>query len=92
MPRPHPLAAGLPQEDPHLTSTLRNGRPSTQKEAGGVDLIPEGRGRAPHWQDDSPPGCSELLAGDSPACAWPLFSRAWSAVQLMDAPVNTHPS
>ena len=68
-------------------------RPSAQREARGTDLVPEGRGRAPRWQkDDSPPCCSELLAGDSPACAWPLFSRAGSAVQPTDAPANRRSS
>lgn len=41
------------------------------------------------WQkDDSPPCCLELRAGDSPACAWPLFSPAGSAVQPTGAPAN----
>lgn len=65
-------APGEPGE-PRLASALGTGLEETLH----VDLAPEGRGRARHrQQDDSPPCCPELLAGDSPACAWPLLSRA----------------
>lgn len=48
-------------------------RPSTQREAFGMDLIPDGRGWAPR--------CSELLLGDSPACVC-----LGVQIQLMDTP------
>ena len=52
-----------------------------QREARGMGLIPKGRGKAPHlWKENLPPSYLELLVGDSPACTWPLFSCAGSAV------------